>query len=666
MSNAKGHLAEAYTGSSSSKTTDLGFSYSVRGETTDTYEMTPNSGGYFHVNVAYWANGAPNTLAAVLGASSLFPMITYGVNGEGRPYSASAATGQNPLVSTSYNPASQVTALNYGSLDSDAFGFDNADRPTSYQFQVNGSTVSGLLTWNPNHSLGSLAINNPFNSADTQTCNYTHDDLQRTASVSCSGANAWAQTFTYDAFGNISKSGSSSFAAGYSTSTNQITGIPNVAYDTNGNLTSINSDYLHSYSWDSDGNQVYVDGIQVTFDAMDRAVEQLSSGSYKQILYTTSGSKLALVSGGALLEAFVPLPGNAAAVYNSSGLTYYRHPDWLGSSRFASTTTRTMYYSGSYAPFGESYSEAGTPDRSFTGQNQDTEIGQYDFLYRNYSSVQGRWISPDPAGLGAIQAGNPQTWNRYAYVINRPLKSVDSSGLFAICIDGDCYGRTMDMDNSGGGGDSGVGNCSAQYSFDECGGMQGIVNGTFGDATGAISQECAGLNSRQCQALLAWEAQVAQDQSDNTDNNTDNSDCDQSGDGSGEDSSSGGWGADFSRRSFHGSVYIHPKRMAQNGSSSSSGKKSCSPNNGTQQPQQPSQPQHFWQKPGCGAALGQLGIGLAGTAITAGAIGASVYLGPEMFEGAELLMNMSHLGPLVAPGLVMTVQGAAGAWNNCR
>ena len=53
----------------------------------------------------------------------------------------------------------------------------------------------------------------------------------------------------------------------------------------------------------------------------------------------------------------------------------FRHPDWLGSSRFASTASRAMYYSGAYAPFGEAYAEAGTSDRSFTGQHQDTIPG---------------------------------------------------------------------------------------------------------------------------------------------------------------------------------------------------------------------------------------------------------------------------------------------------
>jgi len=96
------------------------------------------------------------------------------------------------------------------------------------------------------------------------------------------------------------------------------------------------------------------------------------------------------MNGQAVSKAFIPLPAGAKAVYTSGPtLSYFRHPDWLGSSRFASTLGRTMYYSGAYAPFGEAYSEAGTADRSFTGQNQDTvsgtTTGLYDFLYREYA-----------------------------------------------------------------------------------------------------------------------------------------------------------------------------------------------------------------------------------------------------------------------------------------
>ncbi len=161
-------------------------------------------------------------------------------------------------------------------------------------------------------------------------------------------------------------------------------------------------------------------------------VEQQNGSSYTQILYSPSGGKLALMNGQTVVKAFVPLPAGGTAVYVGSTLSYFRHPDWLGSSRFASTPARTMYSDLAYAPFGETYAEAGTADRSFTGQNQDTiqgsTTGLYDFLFREYAQY-GRWISPDPAGMAAVNPSNPQTWNRYVYVLNSPLNAVDVLGL---------------------------------------------------------------------------------------------------------------------------------------------------------------------------------------------------------------------------------------------
>lgn len=105
--------------------------------------------------------------------------------------------------------------------------------------------------------------------------------------------------------------------------------------------------------------------------------------------------------------------------------THPAHADWLGSARFASTPSRTKYFDVAYAPYGEDYADSGTTDLNFTGQNQDTVSGLYDFMFREYHPVSGRWIQPDPAGVAAANPANPQSWNRYAYVANSPLDSLD-------------------------------------------------------------------------------------------------------------------------------------------------------------------------------------------------------------------------------------------------
>jgi len=252
---------------------------------------------------------------------------------------------------------------------------------TQYSFNVNSQSVVGVIGWNALGTPSSLTVTDPFNSSDAQTCSFSHDDMMRIASANC--GSVWSQTFSYDAFGNIDKSGSMSFQPTYSTTTNQMTliGSSTPTYDLDGN---VENDFLHTYSWDANSRPVSVDRVSLTFDAFGRMVEQNHSGTYTEIVYSPSGGKLALMSGSSLQKAYVPLTGGSVAVYNASGLAYYRHSDWLGSSRFASTPSRTMYFDGAYGPFGEPYAQAGTNDFSFTGMNQDTVANLYDFAAREY------------------------------------------------------------------------------------------------------------------------------------------------------------------------------------------------------------------------------------------------------------------------------------------
>jgi RHS repeat-associated protein len=432
MANVKSRMAEAYTATSptGTKITDIGFSYTARGEASDVYESTTHSAGYYHSSATYWANGALETLGNSIAS---LPVFTYAPDGEGRPNTVSASTGQNPVTSTIYSVASLPTQVNFGSSDSDSFMYDSTtNRMNQYKFTVNSQSVVGTLTWNSIGTLGTLAITDPFDGADNQTCAYAHDDLNRIASANC--GSPWSQTFSYSAdttgaFGNVSKSGTVSFQPTYSYLTNRMTmvGSSTPTYDANGNATN---DTAHTYTWDAAGRPVTVDSVALTYDALGRMAEQNRGGVYSQIVYTPMGTKFALMSAQTLTRAFAPLPGGSQAVYTpSNGLAYYRHSDWIGSSRFASTQTRTMYFDGAYAPFGEAYAETGTTDLSFTGMNQDTGANLYDFPAREFNDIHGRWPSPDPAGLAAASTADPQSWNRYAYVNNSPLSSVDPSGL---------------------------------------------------------------------------------------------------------------------------------------------------------------------------------------------------------------------------------------------
>lgn len=350
MTFAKGRIAEAYTTDCvhTSKIVDEGLSYNARGELTDIYESTPNSGGYYHVSATYWPHEALETLGGLPG----LPTFTYtGLDGEGRVTQVQAGT-QYLVNPASYNfsvgpkqPLGALAGITLGSGDKDTFQYDtNTGRETQSVFTVNNKTVTGNLTWNNSGTLSQLQITDQWNAANTQTCSYSYDDLARVSGVNC-GTGNWQQNFYYassgvqdgsvDAFGKITKGGSSSFLATYDTATNHFTlpGIT-VTYDNNGDLTY---DGSHNYTWNAAGRPTAVDSLQLTYDAFNRLVETTNGSSHTQVVYAPTGAKLALMNGQTLVKGFVGLPGGATAVYNSSGLAYYRHADWLGSSRLAST-----------------------------------------------------------------------------------------------------------------------------------------------------------------------------------------------------------------------------------------------------------------------------------------------------------------------------------------
>jgi RHS repeat-associated protein len=91
--------------------------------------------------------------------------------------------------------------------------------------------------------------------------------------------------------------------------------------------------------------------------------------------------------------------------------------------------SRTPYFDRGFGPFGESYNNFGNAaGLDFTGDTQDSFAGLYDTPSRELHPGEGRWLSPDPAGLGSVDSSNPQSWNRYSYVQNNPLNAIDPSG----------------------------------------------------------------------------------------------------------------------------------------------------------------------------------------------------------------------------------------------
>jgi RHS repeat-associated protein len=74
----------------------------------------------------------------------------------------------------------------------------------------------------------------------------------------------------------------------------------------------------------------------------------------------------------------------------------------------------------------------------FTGKERDTETGNDYFGARYYSSLAGRFLTPDWSAkvepVPYAKVANPQSLNLYAYVDNNPLSGIDvdgHSGIFS-------------------------------------------------------------------------------------------------------------------------------------------------------------------------------------------------------------------------------------------
>ncbi|MEQ4487937.1 MAG: RHS repeat-associated core domain-containing protein [Dehalococcoides mccartyi] len=111
--------------------------------------------------------------------------------------------------------------------------------------------------------------------------------------------------------------------------------------------------------------------------------------------------------------------------------TRFIHQDSLSSVTLVTDASGNKFGSpASYFPFGSTRAESVSTDEQFTGQKKDS-TGLYYYNARYYDPATGRFVSPDSVGQNLL---NPQTLNRYTYVLNNPLKYTDPSGhwIFAV------------------------------------------------------------------------------------------------------------------------------------------------------------------------------------------------------------------------------------------
>jgi RHS repeat-associated protein len=113
------------------------------------------------------------------------------------------------------------------------------------------------------------------------------------------------------------------------------------------------------------------------------------------------------------------------------------HADHLGSTRLVTDGFGFRLAIHTYWPFGPEAvgSETDAERLKFTGHERDSSPAtspgfDLDYMHaRYYDANAGRFLTVDPA---AGKPTRPQTWNRYAYVTNRPTNAFDPDGRYLV------------------------------------------------------------------------------------------------------------------------------------------------------------------------------------------------------------------------------------------
>jgi RHS repeat-associated protein len=200
--------------------------------------------------------------------------------------------------------------------------------------------------------------------------------------------------------------------------------------------------------YDATGNQTTHGGWTLAYDAEGRIKAATpSSGNAATYEYDGDGRRVKKTVGSTATWFVYDVTGQLAAEYTVAGPTgnaetHYLTTDHLGSTRLVTDQAGAVVSRHDYFPFGEElpanlggrstslgYLANANLTHRFTGKERDTETTLDFFGARYLSSAQGRFASPDPL-LNSGRPWQPQSWNRYAYTLNNPLKYVDPDGLW--------------------------------------------------------------------------------------------------------------------------------------------------------------------------------------------------------------------------------------------
>jgi RHS repeat-associated protein len=163
------------------------------------------------------------------------------------------------------------------------------------------------------------------------------------------------------------------------------------------------------------------------YNALGQRVEKQAGTGYTELVYDAFGSLIGYHNRTGWDTYFVPFGGCPFVRYQDSK-TYFLHPNNLASTTFVTDQTGATVEKTIYYPWGQLWASAGTihDERFASLEQRDAETDLDPTPFRLYHSRLYRWLSPDPLAGDIL---NPQSLNRYAYVLNNPTNLTDPLGL---------------------------------------------------------------------------------------------------------------------------------------------------------------------------------------------------------------------------------------------
>ncbi len=200
----------------------------------------------------------------------------------------------------------------------------------------------------------------------------------------------------------------------------------------------------NTYTYDANGNMIGGAGRSLAYDAENRSISITMGSSTTTMVYDYSGDRVKKTANGvtntyvgslwectATCTKYIFAGPTRIAMKDGLGQVYYYHSDHLGSSTLITkgfgSDAGSKIQDLAYFPYGQIRTNTGSIDihHKFTGQELDGETNLYYYGARYYDPVLGRFIQAD---TGGVDFNDPQTLNPYRYGLNNPLRYIDPSG----------------------------------------------------------------------------------------------------------------------------------------------------------------------------------------------------------------------------------------------